>query len=391
MNPAPFIPPPMAGFKKSPPHEGQSSGSDSKRPETAGAKRRASRAGTRSVSSLSAAQLERKRQNDREAQRAIRQRTKDHIANLERQIQELTAERDSNSSTKWLELMRRNEELEQENAVLRARLSQAVTALGVPEQGPATVLPGSEGNTLMSATGTAPSPSDRVQILSQPRPSAETPRSIHSVPEIPTPVSQSGHWQAQQAYSSTIASPHGQGSPHLGHVPPAAESVRWSHHPHPHPPQQISMPVHDPTHTGLEAGSMSYPSPYAMDSHSRALSYPLETAQLVTAQPMHMGGYSTPTSARSPHPSDYPRHSLAINTHTSAPHPTAQHPHSQQHTPQTPYSSFSPQGHPGFVPQGSHPGDVQPMMAPQPPQHAIGEAGHMVYQSYPPNMKGDQH
>ncbi|KAF2859348.1 hypothetical protein K470DRAFT_265345 [Piedraia hortae CBS 480.64] len=47
-------------------------------------KKRTTRAGTRSVSTLTPAQLERKRANDREAQRAIRQRTKDHIENLER-------------------------------------------------------------------------------------------------------------------------------------------------------------------------------------------------------------------------------------------------------------------------------------------------------------------
>jgi hypothetical protein len=46
----------------------------------------------RSVSSLSATQLERKRANDREAQRLIRQRTKDRIDSLEKQITELRLE-----------------------------------------------------------------------------------------------------------------------------------------------------------------------------------------------------------------------------------------------------------------------------------------------------------
>src|ERR1700733_2929750 len=52
-------------------------------------KRRASRAGTRSVATLTAAQLERKRANDREAQRAIRQRTRDYIDQLEKQVADL--------------------------------------------------------------------------------------------------------------------------------------------------------------------------------------------------------------------------------------------------------------------------------------------------------------
>lgn len=129
-----YVPPSMASVKKSPPYDGHSSGSE-KRQMTPGAKKRPSRAGTRSVTTLTAAQLERKRANDREAQRAIRQRTKDHIEGLERQVRELTAQIDTNSSTKMMELIRRNEELEQENAVLRTRLSHAVAALGVPESG----------------------------------------------------------------------------------------------------------------------------------------------------------------------------------------------------------------------------------------------------------------
>ncbi|KAK4191167.1 hypothetical protein QBC35DRAFT_448784 [Podospora australis] len=46
------------------------------------------RKGTRSVSTLTPAQLARKRANDREAQRAIRARTKEHIERLEREIEE---------------------------------------------------------------------------------------------------------------------------------------------------------------------------------------------------------------------------------------------------------------------------------------------------------------
>lgn len=134
MNTPNYHSPLMDQPKKSPPYDGHSSGSEAKN-QTPGLKKRPSRAGTRSVTTLTAAQLERKRANDREAQRAIRQRTKDHIDTLERQVRDLNAQLENNSSTKMMELMRRNEELEQENAVLRARLSHAVSALGVPEQG----------------------------------------------------------------------------------------------------------------------------------------------------------------------------------------------------------------------------------------------------------------
>lgn len=103
-------------------------GAESKAKQTASnSKKRPSRAGTRSVSTLTAAQLERKRANDREAQRAIRQRTKDHIDALERQIQELAAS--SDASAKLMQAMQRNQELEQENALLRSRLNHAVTTM----------------------------------------------------------------------------------------------------------------------------------------------------------------------------------------------------------------------------------------------------------------------
>ena len=49
--------------------------------------------GTRSVSSLTPAQLERKRANDREAQRAIRARTKHHIDRLEKELADCKAQK----------------------------------------------------------------------------------------------------------------------------------------------------------------------------------------------------------------------------------------------------------------------------------------------------------
>ncbi|KKY19833.1 putative bzip transcription [Diplodia seriata] len=132
----------ISSVKTTPSYEGQSSDTDSKKNSTPtptgsanaqhaaqpGAKRRPSRAGTRSVSTLTAAQLERKRANDREAQRAIRQRTKDHIESLERRVAELTAREQANGRIH--EIMQRNDDLEQENAILRQRLNHAMAALG---------------------------------------------------------------------------------------------------------------------------------------------------------------------------------------------------------------------------------------------------------------------
>lgn len=54
-------------------------------------KKRELRAGARKVTSLTAEQLERKRANDREAQRTIRLRTKEHIEGLESQVAQMKA------------------------------------------------------------------------------------------------------------------------------------------------------------------------------------------------------------------------------------------------------------------------------------------------------------
>ncbi|KAK3672800.1 hypothetical protein LTR78_007386 [Recurvomyces mirabilis] len=111
-------------LERQPSHGYASSGSESKRPSGSSGKKRASRAGTRSVTTLSAAQLERKRANDREAQRAIRQRTKDHIDILERTVSELRGTNES--SEKIVAVTRqRNFELEEENTFLRSRLNDA--------------------------------------------------------------------------------------------------------------------------------------------------------------------------------------------------------------------------------------------------------------------------
>ena len=123
----------MSSFNRSFGNESSSEGETYKNTITnAGVKRktstRASRAGTRSVNTLSAAQLERKRANDREAQRAIRQRTKDHIDKLERRIAELSVNYDA--SEKLNTALQRNELLESEVVKLRSKLGSAASALG---------------------------------------------------------------------------------------------------------------------------------------------------------------------------------------------------------------------------------------------------------------------
>ncbi|KAJ5184520.1 bZIP transcription factor bZIP-1 [Penicillium cf. griseofulvum] len=95
-------------------------------------KRRESRSGTRKVSTLSLEQLERKRANDREAQRSIRQRTKEHIEQLESQVATLQSQiaemRPQNE--RFHEVMQHNALLE--NEVIRLK-HQVASLTGRPE------------------------------------------------------------------------------------------------------------------------------------------------------------------------------------------------------------------------------------------------------------------
>ncbi|KAG6154491.1 hypothetical protein E4U24_002813 [Claviceps purpurea] len=81
------------------------------------------RKGTRSVSTLTPSQLARKRANDREAQRAIRARTKEHIERLEHELEELRSNHGRDKTVQ--DLIRRNKALEDE-------LRQLKQSMGVP-------------------------------------------------------------------------------------------------------------------------------------------------------------------------------------------------------------------------------------------------------------------
>lgn len=91
-----------------------------------GNKRRLSTTGSRGVTSLTPEQLTKKRANDREAQRAIRERTKNQIESLERRVRELT------SQQPYQELqvvLRQKEALQIENDEIRRRLESALAIL----------------------------------------------------------------------------------------------------------------------------------------------------------------------------------------------------------------------------------------------------------------------
>ncbi|POS85321.1 hypothetical protein EPUL_002943, partial [Erysiphe pulchra] len=98
-----------------------STSSSSPAPDVVGeSKKKVVRGSKRSVTHLSKAQLARKRANDREAQRNIRQRTKEHIGNLERKVKELEQ---SGRSSSVERVLKRNQDLEAEIERLRAHLT----------------------------------------------------------------------------------------------------------------------------------------------------------------------------------------------------------------------------------------------------------------------------
>ncbi|QGI95948.1 hypothetical protein CEK26_009017 [Fusarium fujikuroi] len=94
------------------------------------------RKGTRSVSTLTPSQLARKRANDREAQRAIRARTKEHIDRLERELEDLKSKQSRDQTVQ--ELLRRNQALEEE--LMRLKENMGVSMTSSPYSAPGTAL-----------------------------------------------------------------------------------------------------------------------------------------------------------------------------------------------------------------------------------------------------------
>ncbi|KAK1750795.1 hypothetical protein QBC47DRAFT_406496 [Echria macrotheca] len=102
------------------------------------------RKGGRSVKNLTSAQLERKRQNDREAQRAIRFRTKQHIASLQQEVDQLRRDgnlqeverlrklnQDLQRQNQYLQ--RQNQDLQMENRMMKLRLRGSQDHCGISD------------------------------------------------------------------------------------------------------------------------------------------------------------------------------------------------------------------------------------------------------------------
>lgn len=129
-------------------HQDGTPSNQSKKRKTAGASGRGVGASGRGVATLTPEQLEKKRANDREAQRAIRERTKDKIESLEREIRELTSQQ---PYQELQSIIRQRDAVLAENEDIRKRLTSAITILQ-PLLG-AQALPGEKGNTNTSSNG----------------------------------------------------------------------------------------------------------------------------------------------------------------------------------------------------------------------------------------------
>ncbi|KAM0666190.1 hypothetical protein ACQRIU_004045 [Beauveria bassiana] len=147
----------------------------------------------RGVANLNPEQLAKKRANDREAQRAIRERTKNQIQTLERRIQELTNLQPYQDLQAVIEA---KAAVERENAEMRQRLATIVGMLQ-PFVGAPPAVQESNRTQFMTLGGIAASAEQQQQQQQQqrdpnaPRETTEPGRRAHSPP--PPPSSVNGH------------------------------------------------------------------------------------------------------------------------------------------------------------------------------------------------------
>ncbi|KAK4935989.1 hypothetical protein LTR10_023036 [Elasticomyces elasticus] len=101
----------------------------------------------RGMSRRTGAQLERKRMQDRESQRNVRERTRKHIASLEQRLAELE------SATCVADLLKKNEELKEKVEVLEATLQTIVNIAARPSHTGDAFSVETEGHALLACNG----------------------------------------------------------------------------------------------------------------------------------------------------------------------------------------------------------------------------------------------
>ena len=164
--------------------------------------------GTRSVSTLTPAQLARKRANDREAQRAIRARTKEHIENLEREIGELRSLHSRGEAVR--NLLRRNKALE--DKLHRTRESMGITSGGPRSLYPSGIIASKGVYATRSHHDAAyQGPSSRSSPMAQG--SSDYP-SVHDIPPYDGTGSSGEPWSSTVScmVPSTVSSPSSSGA-----------------------------------------------------------------------------------------------------------------------------------------------------------------------------------
>ncbi|KAI1210346.1 uncharacterized protein F4807DRAFT_467134 [Annulohypoxylon truncatum] len=173
-------------------------------------KKRRLGAGSRGVANLTPEQLAKKRANDREAQRAIRERTKNQIETLERRIHELTSQR---PYQELQAVIRAKEAVEAENAEIKSRLASIMSMIqpilsNQQVEGAYNTPPLSNFANVTPAQPTQRSPS----LPTTATYNASTPMSAAS--PASTMADQSSSWQAQ----AQAQAPHPHPSPHFAQV-----------------------------------------------------------------------------------------------------------------------------------------------------------------------------
>lgn len=140
---------------------------------------------SRGVASLTPEQLAKKRANDREAQRAIRERTKNHIDRLQKRIDVLTSQK---PYLELQEVLRQKQAIQDENDEIKKRLSSVIAILQPlsGSQGAA----GADISSLPSSNLTSNREGEAVHTECQkfPSPSADPP-SRAAIHNLPSPIS----------------------------------------------------------------------------------------------------------------------------------------------------------------------------------------------------------
>lgn len=230
-----------------------------------GRKRKATSApGSRGVANLTAEQLAKKRANDREAQRAIRERTKSTIEGLERRIKELESQQPFQELQR---VMRERDQAVQEVLDLRDRLSQVAQVVG-----------GAPANATAPGNGGAVAGGE-YQAATYPH--------HHQHPGVPTGSRNLNgtftfddlidpSWLTSEAGNTDLAALTAQQNP----LPPLGHHQQQQQHPHPHHHAQHEqqycnqLPGHHEVHSELRSPSAPYPTTRGSPASSTATAGP---------------------------------------------------------------------------------------------------------------------